>query len=63
VVPGTAADHPHSHISRITRCSCVYLIILRPFPDVAVHLIEAPLVGLEAVDWDRLPPVAWLAPL
>jgi hypothetical protein len=42
VDPGTAADH------------AVRLVIgiITPFPHVAVNLIKAPGVGVEAVDWD-----------
>ncbi len=31
--------------------------ILHPFPDIAVHFIQAPRVGGQALDWDGLLPV------
>src|SRR5262245_16867642 len=62
--PGPAADYP---VSADARCPCAPIAgianvaldpaVFGPFPDVTMYLIEAPRVGLEAVDGHRALPI------
>jgi hypothetical protein len=66
IVEGSAAHHakaavparPWAAVSRITG---IFVIpaILGPFPDIAVHIVESPRIGAEAIDGNgRLAPFA-----
>ena len=65
--PGTAAEHP---VSASTICPrrtirgrpavALVVAILDPFPDIAVHVVEAERIGRERADRGGLPASHWL---
>src|SRR5262249_46980470 len=64
VKPGTAAAHTLAAIACCSRAAvdggAAVGAILRPFPHVAVDIVEAPWVGVEAVDGHRALPILTL---